>query len=238
MLTLHSIQKKYNNHHILDHIGLSLNPGEIISILGPNGAGKTTLYKIITGIIPQDSGSIFWNQTSLSPFQLRQKIGYCTQQGIDWTYLRVEEQFYYLASFYGMTGTTRKEKIEYLLNELDLQPHRSKFFTQLSGGLQKRFNIAMSILHNPSILILDEPTNGLDMHSKIQVRNLIRRLASQLRMAILLTSHDLPEIGLLADRILFLDAGKLLEVFTSQNNTRCQNLEELYMNHYSIEESQ
>lgn len=208
-----------------------------MGILGPNGSGKSTIYKIISGLIPPDSGMIFWNQENIpdDPKRFPDIIGYCPQSPIFWKNLKIMEQMEILASHVRLQNRrsdppkTSKDFMDDLLEKMNLTSHKSKYFFELSGGMQRRFSIAMALINNPKVLILDEPTNGLDIQSKIAVRNLFSDLSRE-GMILLITGHDLPEISRLAQKYIFLDEGKIIE----RVNQPVDDLEELFIDLYNL----
>ncbi|MCC5815376.1 MAG: ABC transporter ATP-binding protein [Leptospira sp.] len=232
MLELSSISKNYNGIPILREISFSIQKGEILAILGPNGSGKTTLYKILSGMIQSNQGSISYNGKSTDQYFLRSISGYCPQNIIAWKNLKLREQLEYLTKIQRNPIDSPLKQIDKLLELLNLREVSKMFIHEISGGMQKRFAIAMSLIRSPKILILDEPTNGLDIHSKISIRNLLNNLISENKITILISSHDLVEIQKLTDRFFFLKKGSLI---TQINGDTSTDLENLYLNIYRDE---
>jgi ABC-2 type transport system ATP-binding protein len=225
MLELSSISKNYNGIPILRNISFSIQKGEILAILGPNGSGKTTLYKILSGMVQPNQGSIAFQGKTVNQFFLRSISGYCPQNIITWKNLKLREQLKYLSNIQRGVLDIPPNHTDILLDLLNLREVSQNFVHEISGGMQKRFAIAMSLIRSPKILILDEPTNGLDIHSKISIRNLLKNLIENNNVTILISSHDLVEIQKLTDRFLFLKKGSL----TQEVNGMTTNLEELYL---------
>jgi ABC-2 type transport system ATP-binding protein len=232
MIELSSISKTYNSTSILKNISFSIEKREILAILGPNGSGKTTLYKILSGMIQPSQGSIHYNGKPTNQIFLRSLSGYCPQNTIAWKNLTLREQLRYLSSIQSNISEIPSHHVDNLIEILNLQNVSQKFIHEISGGMQKRFAIAMSLIKSPKILILDEPTNGLDIHSKISIRNLLNSLIEEKNITILISSHDLFEIQKIANRFLFLKNGSIETEVHRQNSA---NLEELYLGLYKEE---
>lgn len=211
MLELNSICKSYKSLPALQDISFHAEKGEIIAILGPNGSGKTTLYKILSGLIPMDQGFIVYKGSNIYPKELRSLVGYCPQSVIGWKNLTIKEQLVYQLSIQKNKTNLSTDSINGLLASLNLKEYANSTLEKLSGGTQKRFSIAMSLVRSPQILILDEPTNGLDLQSKRMIHNLLKEISSRKDTLILLSGHDLSEMERLASRHIFLKSGKLIK---------------------------
>ena len=207
------VRRDYKNIHAVSDISFDINEGEIVAYIGPNGAGKSTTIKMLCGILNPDSGTISVN--GLNPFENRKKyvsnIGVVFGQKSQlWWDIPVEDSFELLKSIYKVSeeeyNKTKKELIE-LLNIGDLLKTPVR---QLSLGQRMRCEIAASLLHNPKILFLDEPTIGLDAVSKLQVRKFIKDINSKKNVTIILTSHDMSDIEALTNRIIVIGHGKKL----------------------------
>ena len=207
------VRRDYKNIHAVSDISFDINEGEIVAYIGPNGAGKSTTIKMLCGILNPDSGTISVN--GLNPFENRKKyvsnIGVVFGQKSQlWWDIPVEDSFELLKSIYKVSeeeyNKTKKELIE-LLNIGDLLKTPVR---QLSLGQRMRCEIAASLLHNPKILFLDEPTIGLDAVSKLQVRKFIKEINAKKNVTIILTSHDMSDIEALTNRIIVIGHGKKL----------------------------
>lgn len=195
----------------LDGISFEIFTGEIISLLGVNGAGKTTLSSILATLHPATSGDILiYGKHSVHKdlYQYRQLVGYCPQKVNLDTNLTVRENLEFAGRYMGMAASTIKQQINYLLNKYELNKYKDSKPDILSGGYSRRALIARSLIHNPKLLILDEPTVGLDPHIRHQLWETIIMLKNQ-GVTVILTTHYLDEADVLSDRICILDKGKV-----------------------------
>lgn len=216
LLSVEGLRKTYNGFTAIDDINFSVFKGEVFSLLGPNGAGKTSTIKILCGILKADAGRITINGISLNTDYERAKtmIGLCPQEIVVWELLTCLEQLKLTGMFYGMTAAAAAIKAEELLQTLGLWDKRNKLAKTLSGGMQRRLNIALALVHDPELIILDEPQAGLDPQSRILVRDYIRQLAKT--KTIILTTHDMDEADRLSDRVAIIDHGKILLIDTPE----------------------
>lgn len=232
ILKIENIKKIYNDSIILKDINLDLIKGEIISFLGSNGAGKSTLSSIIASLHKGTSGNIYFKNESIYKdiSNYRMKVGYCQQQpnlNNNWT---LYENLFLSGLFYGMKETEIKKRIEILSKELDLKEYLNKHESILSGGYKQRFMIARSLIHNPEILILDEPTVGLDPYVRKKLWDLILNLKKE-GMTILLTTHYMDEAEYLSDRICILDEGIIKLISSPKDlieNFKIENLNDVF----------
>lgn len=212
-----SIQKLCKEYHTgdkivraLDNVSLDIYPGEIFGLLGVNGAGKTTLSSILATLHPATCGDILFKGTSIYKdiFSYRSKLGYCPQiQNLD-THLNVEENLYFAGRYFLMPSKACKKRVQELLKIFNIEQY-AKFDTHaLSGGTKQRVLIARALMHNPSMVILDEPTVGLDPDIRRVLWELIKSLKT-LGITIILTTHYLDEAEYLADRVCFLHKGNV-----------------------------
>lgn len=200
-LKIEHVFKSFQNRLALNEINLEISSLSILGLLGPNGAGKTTLLKVIAGLLRPDSGSV-----SLTTA----RIGFCSQTPIFWRNLSVKEQLLFNADLFNVPRREAKKRVNYLLDELGLSEHGYKLTEQLSGGMQKRVNLAISLIHRPDLLLLDEPTANLDLESKHFVRNLLLKLNEKEKITIICSSHDLDEIAFISKEVIFMNQGKIL----------------------------
>ena len=211
-LEINHLSKKFGTLIAVDNISLSVMRGEIFGLLGPNGAGKTTTIHMISGLLAPDRGEIIINGIRVnkrSPdFFLH--TGVCPQQNIFWEKLTCFEQIVYMAQLYRLSKKESHSRAEYLLDQLGLFEKRNQLAGKLSGGMQRRLNIALSIVHDPDLIILDEPESGLDPQSRILFREFIKSLAH--KKTVLLTTHNMDEADRLSDRVAIIDHGQLLVV--------------------------
>lgn len=203
LLTADSLFKRYGNIVAVDNISFEIYPGEIFGFLGPNGAGKTTTIKIMSGLMEPDSGKV-----TIDCKNNRKSIGLCPQQIVIWENLTCLEQIVFMGQMYNLSFTEARKKGRDLLESLGLYGIKDRLAKKLSGGMQRRLNIALALIHSPQILFLDEPQAGLDPQSRILVRDYIRSIKE--KTTIVLTTHDMEEAEKLSDRICIIDNGKLL----------------------------
>jgi ABC-2 type transport system ATP-binding protein len=180
-------------------------------LLGPNGAGKTTTISMICGLLQPSGGSI----TFVNEKDRKSLIGYCPQENIFYPKLTCLEQLTFIGRMYSLSSKSIKNRADELLDLLGLKDKRHVIATNLSGGMKRRLNICLALIHNPEILILDEPETGLDPQSRILVREFIKSFGKE--QTILLTTHNMDEADRLSSRVAIIDNGKLLLLDTPQN---------------------
>lgn len=200
MLQVNSLQKSYHKHKILTDVNLLVNPGEVVGLVGENGAGKSTLLEILATVLPQSSGSIELESYSYSKNikSIRKIIGYVPQEISLWEEFTVAENFLFFEKLSWKRRTLEECKqlcLDMQLNKWD-EPVES-----LSGGMKRKLNLAISLIHDPILILLDEPTVGIDMKSKEEIGNYLVNLAKNEGKMIIYTSHDMNEIISFCDRI-------------------------------------
>jgi len=212
-LKVEGLKKSYKRVHALKGISFEIKKGELFSLLGPNGAGKTTTIRILTGLTKPDEGSIFIFGQRLSKNEISAKkfIGYVPQQVNLDVELTVYENLLIHGLLFGMSLREIKERIEELLTLADLADRRSAKVKELSGGMRRRLLIVRALLHRPKILLLDEPTVGLDPHIRRKIWHLIKQIQEK-GASILLTTHYMEEAEYLSDRVAFIFNGNILRV--------------------------
>lgn len=214
VLKTKSLTKRYGDLVAVDDLNLEIFRGEVFGFLGPNGAGKTTSINMMCGLLEPDTGTVTIDGVPVhaADDELRARVGVCPQEIVLWERLTCLEQLRFMGEMYGLVGTDARERSEMLLGELDLVEKRDTQARKLSGGLQRRLNVAMALVHDPEIVILDEPEVGLDPQSRVKVREYIQSLARV--KTVILTTHNMDEADRLADRVAIIDHGKLLELDT------------------------
>lgn len=232
-ISVHNVSKIYGTAQVLSGINMELLPGEVITLLGPNGAGKTTLSSIIASLHPPSSGDILYQGRSIyqDVASYRFKIGYCPQKATFQTGLTVKEQLYFTGRYYLMNPTAIRNQVDYLMEEFSLSAYANSYPVTLSGGYKQRLLLARALMHNPSLIILDEPTIALDPHIRRQLWNIILELKSK-GVTILLTTHYLDEAEVLSDRVCVLDKGSIRLIDTPTNiltHYRSKNLEDVFL---------
>ncbi len=216
MLSLRALTKSYGDLHAVNDVSLDVIRGEVFGLLGPNGAGKTTTINMICGLLKSDAGSIEIDGHPVSAaHRQHRQIGLCPQDVVIWETLTCGEQLEFMGRLYDVDRPAARRRARELLETLGLIDRRDTLARALSGGMKRRLNIALALVHEPALLILDEPQAGLDPQSRILVREYVRSLAD--RTTVILTTHDMDEADRLSDRIAIIDHGKLLVLDTSDN---------------------
>ena len=207
-LEIKNISKKYGNQEALSNISFSLNKGDIVGFLGPNGAAKTTLMKIITSTLKQDSGevTVFGKSTISEEIETKSVIGYLAEHNPLYKEMNVIEYLQFIASLYKIKDFNI---IENIISKTGLENEKTKKIEALSKGYKQRVGIAASLIHNPKLLILDEPTTGLDPNQLVEIRNLITEIGKD--KIVLLSTHILQEIPKICNHIIIINKGKIVE---------------------------
>ena len=215
-LEIKKINKKYGDQDALIDVSFSLKKGDIVGFLGPNGAGKTTLMKIITSIIKPDSGDITINgyDTQKNEISTKRQIGYLAENNPLYKDMLVTEYLDFIASLYEIEN--KKDKVKEIIKKTGLESEIKKKIEELSKGYKQRVGIAAALVHDPHVLILDEPTTGLDPNQLIEIRKLIQEIGQE--KIVLLSTHILQEIPKICNHIIIINKGRIVE------NNRMQNL--------------
>jgi ABC-2 type transport system ATP-binding protein len=216
VLQARELTKRYGALTAVDNLSLEVYEGEVFGLLGPNGAGKTTSINMLCGLLKPDSGQVLIHGKIITngDASLRSRVGMCPQNIVLWSTLTCLEQMQFIGEMYGLKGKAARKSGERLLEQLDLSEKRDKLARTLSGGMQRRLNLAMALVHDPEILVLDEPEAGLDPQSRVLVREYVKSLAR--RKTIILTTHNMDEADRMADRVAIIDHGQLLTVDTPE----------------------
>ncbi|MCX6226640.1 MAG: ABC transporter ATP-binding protein [Bacteroidia bacterium] len=211
-----NLTKRFGEQVAVDHINLEVYPGEILGFLGPNGAGKTTAIRMFCGLLKPDEGEVLLNGKTLHQFpDGKSLLGVCPQDNVHWERLTCQEQMVFSGEMYNLPRKLAKSRSISLLDQLGLTPHSNKQARRLSGGMKRRLNIALALVHDPAVLILDEPEAGLDPQSRLMMREFIKSLAGS--RTIILTTHNMDEADRLSNRVAIIDQGKILMVDTPEN---------------------
>jgi len=205
MIRISHLRKTFGNLVAVDDLSMDIHAGEILGFLGPNGAGKTTTIRMLCGLLDPDGGEIHW----ASNVPRAERLGFCPQENLHWPRLTCLEQMAFLGRMHGMSQSNAHKRGKELLELLGLKAKQDVLASKLSGGMQRRLNIALALIHDPPVLILDEPEAGLDPQSRILIRDLIRSLARE--KTVIITTHNMDEAERLADRVAIIDQGRLLE---------------------------
>lgn len=216
ILQTHSLTKRYGALTAVADLSLEVNEGEVFGLLGPNGAGKTTSISMMCGLLHPDAGQVTIHGKPIADggADVRGRVGVCPQNVVLWGQLTCLEQMVFIGEMYGMKRKAVRQRSEELLNDLDLAEKRDQRARTLSGGMQRRLNLAMALVHDPEIIVLDEPEAGLDPQSRVLVREYVKSLAR--RKTIILTTHNMDEAERMADRVAIIDRGKLLTLDTPE----------------------
>ncbi|WP_313990266.1 ABC transporter ATP-binding protein [Gemella morbillorum] len=210
-----NLYKKYGTINVVDNLNLSIKYGEIVGFLGLNGAGKTTTMRMMLGLIKPTSGECYiqGEKLDLHNLEVWNKIGYIIETPYSYSDLTVRENLEIVST---LRGVTNKNNIDWVIEKLKLNQYEHKQVKHLSLGNTTRLGIAKAVIHKPKILILDEPTNGLDPLGVIEVRELLKELTNDLGITILISSHKLEEISKIATRIVIIHEGKLIKEVESK----------------------
>jgi len=214
VLQAEALTKRYGSLTAVDKLNLEVYRGEVFGLLGPNGAGKTTAINMMVGLLKPDAGRVLVHGRDIdsSNGDERTRVGVCPQDIILWTHLTCLEQLQFIGEMYGLKGKVARSRGQKLLGELGLSEKGNEQARNLSGGMQRRLNLAMALVHDPDILVLDEPEVGLDPQSRLTVREYIKQMAR--KKTVILTTHNIDEADRLADRVAIIDHGKLLVINT------------------------
>ncbi len=217
MIKVNGVTKKYPSRLAVDNVSFEVARGEIVGFLGPNGAGKTTTMRMLAGYLPMDAGSIeiAGYDISTHPQDVRRRIGYLPESCPLYPEMRVDEYLRFRAELKGVKPAARKAKINEVKEQCGLTDVGKRIIGQLSKGYRQRVGLADSLVHDPDLLILDEPTVGLDPFQIRQVRELITQLAE--RHTVLLSTHILQEVEAICERILIIVEGKVVASDTEEN---------------------
>jgi ABC-2 type transport system ATP-binding protein len=210
MISVQNIEKRYGDMRAVSQLSFEIKQGEIVGLLGHNGAGKTTLMKMITGYIePTNDGQIVIDGLDVvkNRIEVQKKIGYLPEHSPLYPELQINEYLMLMAELRGLKGNDKKLAVKRAMEETGLSHRKYDLIAHLSKGYQQRVGIAQAILHQPQILILDEPSNGLDPMQNLEIRQLIKKLSQN--ATIILSTHILPEIEAVCDRVLIMIQGEL-----------------------------
>jgi ABC-2 type transport system ATP-binding protein len=226
LLNVQAISKKFDQFTAVEPLSFTIQPGEIVGFLGPNGAGKSTTLKMIAGCLSPDAGSLQLLGIDLQKDEVayKKKIGYLPESNPLYEDLFVVEYLNFLASVHGIP--TPSKRIEEVIAQTGLQSMQHKKIGFLSKGFKQRVGIAAAILHQPELILLDEPTAGLDPNQLIEIRGLIQSLSKN--AMILFSSHILQEVAAISDRVLVLHQGKLVADQSIESMTQTASLEEIF----------
>jgi ABC-2 type transport system ATP-binding protein len=222
MIEVEQLSKIYGNTAVIKNVSFSVGSGEILGFLGPNGAGKTTTMRILSGYLPASSGTakIAGIEVHENSMAVRQKIGYLPESPPLYPDMTIEGFLKFVAEIKGVPRAKRQARVNYALEKCNLLDRRSTVIQKLSKGFRQRVGIAQAIVHDPPVIILDEPTVGLDPKQIIDVRNLIKSLRGD--HTVILSTHILPEVSMTCTKVAIIDRGEI--VATGSPETLIQQL--------------
>ncbi len=224
-LQIIDLTKNFGEQTALNNINLNIKKNEIVGLLGPNGAGKSTLMKSITGVLKIETGQILFQgkDISQSPIESKKNIGFLPENNPLYQDMFVKEYLNFVANIHKISSKIVNEVIDLV----GITPEKSKKISQLSKGYKQRVGLAQAIIHQPDLLILDEPTNGLDPNQIIEIRNLIKEIS--LEKTIILSTHIMQEVEALCSRVILIHKGNILQDCSIEDfKGKFQNLEEAF----------
>lgn len=210
------ITREFDGFKAVDGLNLQIKKGEVFGFLGPNGAGKTTSIKMMVGLLKPTSGQVLINGQDMKKFD-KASIGICPQELVLWDNLTCAESLKLMGDMYEVPKDVLKGRIQQLLDDLILTDKANTVVSNLSGGMKRRLNLALALVHQPEIVMLDEPSEGLDPQSRRVLWEYIRSLRDDEGKTVILTTHLMDEADKLSDRVAIIDHGKLLRLDTPNN---------------------
>jgi ABC-2 type transport system ATP-binding protein len=210
MIKIDGLTKRYGRHTVVDELSFDCEPGEVLGFLGPNGAGKSTTMKMLTGFVTPSTGaaSVCGHDIETDGLAARQRLGYLPEGAPCYAEMTPGSFLDFIANIRGMEGKVRQSRLEQVIETLHLEPVLRQTIDTLSKGFKRRVGLAQAILHDPDVLILDEPTDGLDPNQKHEVRDLIRSMSAD--KLIVISTHILEEVEALCSRAIIIADGKVL----------------------------
>ncbi|MCL2501485.1 MAG: ABC transporter ATP-binding protein [Defluviitaleaceae bacterium] len=211
LAVMKDVVKRYGGLMALDHLDLNVAEGEILGLLGPNGAGKTTAIRVLCGLIGADSGviEVFGQGQGVNNVGVKRLMGIVTQEITVFGELSARESLRYFGRLYGLKGTELESNVNRVLDFVGLAEHAKKKPKKFSGGMQRRLNIGCALVHRPKLLIMDEPTVGIDPQSRNHILESVKKIASE-GTTVIYTSHYMEEVQAICDRISIMDAGRVI----------------------------
>ena len=224
-LQIIDLTKNFGEQTALNNINLNIKKNEIVGLLGPNGAGKSTLMKSITGVLKIETGQILFQgrDISQSPIESKKNIGFLPENNPLYQDMFVKEYLNFVANIHKISS----KRVEEVIDLVGITPEKSKKISQLSKGYKQRVGLAQAIIHQPDLLILDEPTNGLDPNQIIEIRNLIKEISHE--KTIILSTHIMQEVEALCSRVILIHKGHIIQDCSIEDfKGKFQNLEEAF----------
>lgn len=220
MIEIEHLTKHFGSTRAVQDVSFTVQRGEIIGLLGPNGSGKTTIMRVLTGFFPPTAGSarVAGYDAAEQSLALRRKIGYLPESVVLYPDMRVRRFLQFCADVRGINGARKAARIDAVLHDCGLREVSERLIGTLSKGYRQRVGLAQALLHEPEVLILDEPTVGLDPRQIVEIRTLIRLLRG--RTTVLLSTHILPEVSMTCERVVIIDRGRVVAEDTAEALTR------------------
>ena len=210
LLQIQNLSKSYGETPALDRFSLDMERGEVLGLLGPNGAGKTTLISILSGTLPGFSGSVtFQGKNLFSDRSLKNRLGIVPQDMAFYEELSAMDNLLFWGGLYDISRSELKRRAEELLKSVELSDRAKEPVKRFSGGMKRRLNVAIGLLHSPDLLLLDEPTVGIDVQAKVSILEIIKRVGRE-GTAVIFTTHQLAEVEETCSRIAIMDRGRIL----------------------------
>lgn len=227
-LEINNLNKNFNEQIALKQVNIKIKKNEIVGLLGPNGAGKSTLIKSITGVLKIDEGEIFFNGKNITQnaIETKKNIGFLAENNPLYPEMYVKEYLNFVADIHKISA----QRIDEVIRITGIEPEKHKKIQQLSKGYKQRVGLAQAILHQPNLLILDEPTNGLDPNQIIEIRNLIKEISRE--KTIILSTHIMQEVEALCSRVILIHQGKIIQDSSIEEfKGKYKNIEEAFQNY-------
>jgi ABC-2 type transport system ATP-binding protein len=214
------LTKDFGSFRAVDQLSLEIQEGEVFGFLGPNGAGKTTSIRMMTGLLPPTSGSttILGERVVPGGGRARSLTGVCPQEIVLWEHLTTMENLLFMADMYGVPRREARQRAAELLRVLGLEEKAGERAASLSGGMKRRLNVALALIHDPRVVVLDEPEAGLDPQARVVLREFLQSLRRE--KTLIFTTHNMDEAERLVDRVAIVDHGKLIALDTPANLKR------------------
>lgn len=218
MLEVINLTKRFKQNYAVKEVNMYLEPGEIVGLLGPNGAGKSTTISIISSLIPPTSGDVrLFNESILKqPGIIREILGVVPQEIALYDDLTAQENLQFFGRIYGLKGKELKKRVDEVLEQIGLTERRKDVVKTFSGGMKRRLNIGVALLHQPQFIIMDEPTVGIDPQSRNYILETVKRLNQEEKMTVMYTSHYMEEVEYLCNRIYIMDKGSIIASGTKE----------------------
>jgi ABC-2 type transport system ATP-binding protein len=218
-----NVTKQYGNQKALNNVSLSIDKSEIVGFLGPNGAGKSTMMKIITCFLPQTEGdvSVCGFDVMKDPMEVKKRVGYLPEHNPLYLDMYVKEYLLFIAGVHKISN--KKQRVAEMVEMVGLTKEQHKPIGALSKGYRQRVGLAQALIHDPEVLILDEPTTGLDPNQIEEIRNLIKKIGAE--KTVMMSTHIMQEVEAICDRVIIINNGKIVADDSSSNLSKTQNSE-------------